>query len=136
MTSTRLTEDEDQLIAALRKGTATCDPHDVGAVEHLITYDYWLHRNDFVSTGVRHGDAENRDEDQAWIERDTTRMAFERGDFDGASSSERFQLQFTVTVGLNGFRSGALGRGSARMVVRTVAAAYGLGLETIVRSTG
>lgn len=124
MTSTRLTE--DHLIAALRKGAATSDPHALAAVEHLITHDFWLRRTDFVGTVVRHGDTSNGDEGEAWIAWHAAREAFSRGDFDRASSSERFQLQFAIAIGCNDFRVGVLGSENARMVVRTLAAAYGL----------
>jgi hypothetical protein len=117
---------EQDLIAALRKGAENNDHHIKAALEHLITHDFWLRRRDFVDAAVRLGDAENGDEGEAWILWSRAREAFDAGAFDRSASSERFQLQLAIMVGCNDFRAGSLGAVNARMVVDTVAAAYGI----------
>lgn len=109
-----------QLQDELRAGTAHNDDNVRAAVDLLIEHDYWLRNGRFVRAAVV------KAQDGHYIAWRKAREAFDQGDFDRSSTSERAVLHLAIALAEDQFRWNILGPNNRAMVGRALMAALGL----------
>ncbi len=116
MTGRRLTL--PQMVDGLRRWTRTHDAHVRAAVELLIGHDVWLRRTEFRAACV-HADGDG----EVWIDWRAAREAFDSGEFDRCSSTERAVLDLAIALGTDRYRLNAMGPANSQLIAHAVAAA-------------
>lgn len=111
----------DALAAELRNGVANHDDHIRAAVELLIDHDYWLRNGRFVRAALVRSD-----DNSQYILWHKAREAFDAGEFDRSSTTERAMLEIAITLGTDQFRLTQMGRFNRTLITRAVAAAVGV----------
>ena len=109
---------ESPLISDLRVWVANHDEHTKAAVELLINHDYWLRRRDFIDTAVL-----GIEEGGAYIAWSKAREAYDRGDFDRASTTELSVLDLAIAIGEDRYKFTSLGSYNRQIVVDAIATA-------------
>lgn len=112
------------LATALRAAYCQHDPHRRAAVELLIWHEHWLRRRDFLDAAVLVDDDEYGG--QVWISFSRAREAFEAGQFDRCSSSERAVLDLAIALGEDRYRLAYMGAAHSAAIARAMCAAVGL----------
>ncbi len=105
-----------QMANGLRRWTRTHDAHVRAAVELLIGHDVWLRRTEFRAACV-HADGD------VWIDWRAAREAFDSGEFDRCSSTERAVLDLAIALGIDRNPLNAMGPANSRLVAHAVATA-------------
>ncbi len=112
-----------QLVAGLRAWTRQHDAPVRAAVELLIGHDMWLRQAEFRSACV-HPD---RCTGEVWISWIAAQVAFEVGEFDRCSSTERAVLDLAIALGTDRYRLRAMGTENLRLVAVAISTATGVG---------
>lgn len=105
-------------------------PHATGVqyqagVQLLLWHEHWLRRKDFLDAAVS---SYTNDDGQlnVTISWRKAREAFDRGDFDRASTSELAVLDLAIALGTDRFRFNIMGDAHASAVLNAVRTALGL----------
>jgi hypothetical protein len=114
--------DFDTMVRALRRWTATHDPHVRAAIELLIWHEHWIRRPDFQCACVHDDTAIDG---SAWVNWREAREFFDSGP--QGSASELAILDLAVALGENRYRLGIMGHAHSQAIVQAVASALGEG---------
>lgn len=108
------------MVAGLHAWIAGHDPHVQAAVWLLLAHEMWPRRAEFVTACVNHSS-----DGGWWIDFRAARAAFERGEFDKSSSTERAVLDLAIALGTDRYRFASMGPGNARAIATAIAHAVG-----------
>lgn len=108
------------VVAGLHRWIDGHDAHVQAAVWLLLAHEVWPRRGEFLRACV------HRSPDGGWwIDFTAARVAFDRGEFAQASTTERAVLDLAIALGTDRFAFRAMGPGNARAVATAVAHAVG-----------
>lgn len=108
------------MVAGLHAWIDGHDPHVQAAVWLLLAHETWPRRPEFVTACVNHSP-----DGGWWIDFRAARVAFEHGEFDKSSSTERAVLDLAIALGTDRYLFASMGPGNARAIATALAHAVG-----------
>lgn len=115
-----MADDFEDLVAGLRRWTATHDAHVRAAVELLIWHEYWIRRRDFGQAALKYGAG-----GIVTIDWRAARSFHDAGTT--ASTSQMAVLDLAIDLAGNRYKLTGMGHAHARAMATAFCSALGLG---------
>lgn len=115
LNTTMTTTEGVALATALRAWSAHRDSHEQAAVWLLIEHGHWLHTTRFARFAV--AGARSRQPRISWSD---ARAAFDAGEFDRSSTSERAILDFAIALGQDRYKISPMGSATGGLLVKAL----------------